>query len=175
MTVAVDYGRDPQSGKWICPAREHWGLGPHQKMTPELEDRICLTAVLTGSYQAAAELSAKWGSSVDDSTIRVHARHLGQQAEVQAQIRLSEAAAGRLPVAKTPPPAGLVIMLDGWLVRQRGDDWGLKPADESGERVAWHEVKGAVIYRLEQVAGQTAGGRGVITHKQVVAWQGEPL
>jgi hypothetical protein len=174
VTVAVDYGRDPQSGKWICPAREHWGLGPHQKMTPELEDRICLTAVLTGSYQAAAELSAKWGSSVDDSTIRVHARHLGQQAEVQAQIRLSEAAAGRLPVAKTPPPAGLVIMLDGWLVRQRGDDWGLKPADESGERVAWHEVKGAVIYRLEQ-AGQTAGGRGVITHKQVVAWQGEPL
>jgi len=138
-------------------------------MTPELEDRICLTAVLTGSYQAAAELSAKWGTAVDDSTIRVHACHLGQEAEVQAQTRLAESAAGRLPVSKTPPPASLVIMMDGWLARQRGCDWGLKPADGSGQRVAWHEIKGAVIYRLEQ-AGQTAGGRGVITHKQVVAW-----
>jgi hypothetical protein len=41
------------------------------------------------------------------------------------------------------------------------------------ERVAWREIKGAVIYRLEQ-AGQTAGGRGVIAQKHVVAWQGEP-
>jgi len=39
--------------------------------------------------------------------------------------------------------------------------------------VAWREIKGAVIYRLAQ-AGQTAGGRGVITQKQVVAWQGDP-
>ncbi len=47
-------------------------------------------------------------------------------------------------------------------------------ADRPGlERVAWREIKGAVIYRLEQ-AGQTAGGRGVIAQKQVVAWQGDP-
>jgi hypothetical protein len=31
----------------------------------------------------------------------------------------------------------------------------------------------AVINRLEH-AGQTAGGRGVIAQKHVVAWQGEP-
>ena len=41
------------------------------------------------------------------------------------------------------------------------------------ERVAWREIKGAVIYRLEQ-AGQTTGGRGVITRKYVIAWQGDP-
>ena len=40
--------------------------------------------------------------------------------------------------------------------------------------MAWHEIKGAVIYRLEQ-AVQTAGGRGVIAQKYVVAWQGDPL
>jgi hypothetical protein len=61
VTLAVDYGRDPQTGKWVCPAREHWGLGPHQKMTPELEDRVCLRARLADSYQAAGALSAKWG------------------------------------------------------------------------------------------------------------------
>jgi len=65
-------------------------------------------------------------------------------------------------------------MMDGWLARQRGAAWGDQSADPTAERVAWHEIKGAVIYRLEQ-AGRTASGRGVITQKYVVAWQGEPL
>jgi hypothetical protein len=176
VTVAVDYGRDRQTGKWVCPARERWGLGPHQKMTPELEDRVCLTATLADSYQAAAQLSAKWGSPVDASTIRQHACAVGQRAAAQAQGRVIQpAAAGVLPPGvKTTKPAALVIMMDGWLARERGEDWGAPSADSSLERVAWHEIKGAVIYRLEE-AGQTAGGRGVIAQKYVVAWQGEPL
>ena len=176
VTVAVDYGRDPRTGKWVCPAREHWGLGPHQKMTPELEERVCLTATLADSYQAAAALSAKWGSPVDASTIRQHACAVGQRAAAQAQTR-----ADAPPPAVAPPagvkavgPAALVIMMDGWLARQRGEDWGAAAAVAAPERVAWHEIKGAVIYRLEQ-AGQTAGGRGVIAQKYVVAWQDEPL
>lgn len=176
VSVGVDYGRDGQTGKWVCPARERWGLGAHQKMTPELEDRVCLTATLADSYQAAAALSAKWGSPVDASTIRIHACRMGQRAAAQAQDRLSgQAKPESLPVGvKASAPAALVIMMDGWLARQRGEDWGQPPAGLSVERVAWHEVKGAVIYRLEQ-AGQTAGGRGVIAQKYVVAWQGEPL
>ncbi len=174
VTVAVDYGRDQRSGKWVCPAREHWGLGPHQKMTPELEDRICLTATLTGSYQAAAELSAKWGSPVDDEAIRAHARRAGARAEEQVQARLARTGAGTPPSSRLPAPAALVIMMDGWMARQRGEDWGRKQEGDALERVAWHEIKGAVIYRLDH-AGQTAGGRGVITQKHVVAWQGEPL
>jgi hypothetical protein len=174
VSVAVDYGRDVASGKWRCPAREQWGLGPHQKMTPELEDRICLTATLTGSYQAAAEMAAKWGSPVDEETIRIHARRVGQRAEQQVQARLAGCGAGKPPASKLPAPTGLVVMMDGWMARQRGPDWGRKPAGPAGERVVWHEIKGAVIYRLDQ-AGKTAGGRGVITRKQVVAWQGDPL
>jgi hypothetical protein len=176
VTLKVDYGRDPQTGKWVCPARAHWGLGPHQKMTPELEDRVCLTATLAGSYQAAAVLSAKWGSPVDASTLRQHACAVGQRAEAQAQARASDPA----PIVVIPAgvkargPAALVIMMDGWLARQRGEAWGVESADAAEERVAWHEIKGAVIYRLEQ-AGQTAGGRGVIAQKYVVAWQEEPL
>lgn len=176
VILHVDYGRDPQTGKWVCPARTRWGLGPHQKMTPELEDRVCLTATLADSYQAAALLSAKWGSPVDASTIRQHACAVGQRAQAQAQERATAPAPAVRPLAgaKAKGPAALVIMMDGWLARQRGAAWGLKPAAAVGERVAWHEIKGAVIYRLEQ-AGQTAGGRGVIAQKYVVAWQGEPL
>jgi hypothetical protein len=143
-------------------------------MTPELEDRLCLTATLTGSYAAAAELSAKWGSPVDDETLRAHARRTGQRAEEQVQGRLAASGTGTPPSSRLPAPAALVIMMDGWMARQRGEDWGRPPAADALERVAWHEIKGAIIYRLDQ-AGETAGGRGVITHKQVVAWQGEPL
>ena len=175
VTLNVDYGRDPQTGKWVCPAREKWGLGPHQKMTPELEDRVCLTATLADSYQAAAELSAKWGSPVDASTVRQHACAAGQRATVQAQGRVSGSSPGAMPTSvQAAKPAALVIMMDGWLARQRGEAWGERASDASLERVAWHEIKGAVIYRVEQ-AGQTAGGRGVIAQKYVVAWQGEPL
>lgn len=176
ISVSVDYGRDPRTGRWVCPAREGWGLGPHQKMTPELEDRVCLTATLADSYEAAAVLSAKWGSPVDASTIRQHACAVGQRAAAQVQGR-----AETLPAVVVPPlgvkatgPTALVIMMDGWLARQRGAHWGAPATLPTSERVAWHEIKGAVIYRLEQ-AGQTAGGRGVIAQKHVVAWQGEPL
>jgi hypothetical protein len=144
-------------------------------MTPELEDRLCLTAALTGSYAAAAQLLAKWGSAVDEETIRLHVRCVGQRAEARVQARLSGPAQPEvLAPGVKPAPFSLVIMMDGCLARQRGAAWG-EPASEAGlERVAWREIKGAVIYRLA-AAGQTAGGRGVIAQKQVVAWQGEPL
>jgi hypothetical protein len=137
------YGRDSQSGKWRCPAREQWGLGPHQKMTPELEDRVCLTATLTGSYEAAAQLAAKWGSAMNDETIRVHARRVGQRAEEQAQRRLRGGALGEPTVKVTgvkASPFALVIMMDGWLARQRGADWGDGSRQSNLERVAWREI-----------------------------------
>jgi hypothetical protein len=144
-------------------------------MTPELEDRLCLTATLTGSYAAAAQLAAKWGSAVDDETIRTHVRQVGQRAEAQVQERLAIPTLGP-PVGtvagRKPAPFSLVIMMDGWLARQRGEAWGAADAPEQ-ERVAWREIKGAVIYRLDQ-AGLTAGGRGLIAQKYVVAWQGDP-
>ena len=122
MTLEVTCGRDGQSGQWKCPARERWGLGPHEKMTPELEDRVCLTATLTGSYEAAARLSAKWGSAVDDETIRAHVRRVGQHAEAQAQARLAGKALEQ-PAVKVagikPAPFALVIMMDGCLARHR--------------------------------------------------------
>lgn len=126
VSVEVDYGRDRQRGKWVCPARERWGLGPHQKMTPELEDRMCLTATLADSYEAAALLSAKWGSPVDASTIRIRACRMGQRAAAQAQDRLNDAALPESVGAgvKAVAPAASVIMMDGWLART-GSPWRL--------------------------------------------------
>ena len=92
---------------------------------------------------------------------------------MQARMATPASAPARTVAGGQPAPFSLVIMMDGWLARQRGADWGATATTAGLERVAWREIKGAVIYRLDQ-AGQTAGGRGVITQKHVVAWQGDP-
>ena len=69
---------------------------------------------------------------------------------------------------KNEAPFSLVIMLDGWMVRERGPQWAAPPDCQDAERVAWHEVKSGVIYRLDHRA-ETASDRGVLTQKKVVA------
>jgi hypothetical protein len=59
-------------------------------------------------------------------------------------------------------------MRDGWMARERGGDWGARPRRKNPERIAWHEVKSAVIYRLEQCV-ETRGGRGLLLEKYLVA------
>jgi hypothetical protein len=34
-------------------------LGPHQKITPGLADKLCFTVTATGSYEEAAALAGK--------------------------------------------------------------------------------------------------------------------
>ncbi len=168
ITLLVDYGQDGQSGRWYCPVQEQWGLRPHQKLTPGLVEKLGFTATATGSYQKATEVAAKWGQAVEDSTVRAHVQVAGARAEAHRQQR------GDNPPLVGPVPQALVIMMDGWLVRQRGPDWGRKPARRPGQRVLWQECKSAVIYRLEQAA-QTRSGRGLLVEKFVVAYPGEPV
>ena len=81
------------------------------------------------------------------------------------------------PATERPPPVkkpefSMVIMLDGWMVRERGKDWGQKRRRPKQFRVAWHEVKSAVLFRVEdQVA--TKGGRGWLIEKHVVVREPE--
>lgn len=58
-------------------------------------------------------------------------------------------------------------MMDGWLARYREDKWGRKSASPD-ERVGWHEVKSAEMFRLSQVA-EVNKGRRILTVRHVVA------
>jgi hypothetical protein len=148
--------------------RQRWGLGPHQEMSPALEDKLAFTVTATGSYEEAATLAQKWNCPVDDSTLHALTRRLGTRAERQTPVRL-ERGVGEL----TPQRAAselAVFMLDGYLVRYRGPGWGKRRTQE--KRVEWHEIKTGVFYLQEQAA-QTEGGRGVLSEKVVVCWQGE--
>lgn len=160
VKLRVRHGYSPALNQWICPARDLWGLKAYQRLSPELESRLAYTASETGSYEAAAKMAANWGSPVSDGCIFHHVQSLGQAA-----------AALQLPTPNPPlkePEFSLVIMLDGWLARERGPDWGARPRKKGAQRIAWHEIKSAVIYRLEQ-RGQNASGRGMLIEKFVVA------
>ena len=168
LRVKIWYGLDPGTGRWGSPMRQRWGLGPHQEMSPALEDKLAFTVTATRSYEEAATLAQKWNCPVDDSTLHALTRRLGTRAERQTQVRL-ESVAGEL----TPQRAAselAVFMLDGYLVRYRGPGWGKRRTKK--KRVEWHEIKTGVFYLQEQAA-QTEGGRGVLSEKVVVCWQGE--
>ncbi len=170
IELRVWHGQDPADQHWGCPVRERWGLTAHQQLSLALEDKLAFTVTATGSYAEAAAVAQKWGTAVEDSTLHALSQRLGRRAEEQTQERLQSR-----PVESQPQrgPTGLgVLMLDGWQVRERGPGWG---KDQTAEkRVEWHELKTGVYYRHEQ-GGQTAGGRGVLSQKVVVSWQGEPV
>jgi hypothetical protein len=145
-------------GRWINPARQRWGLKPRQRVSPELQSRLAFNATATGSYEKAAATATRWGTPVSDDTVHAVVQRLGEPASVLV-----------LPALTTPEPEfSIVIMMDGWMVRRRGKDWGAGPRKKTAERVEWKEVKSAVIYRLEQNV-KTASGRGLLVQKYVVA------
>lgn len=169
VKVVAWHGWDPGSGQWGSPLRQRWGLAPHQAMSPGLEDKLAFTLTVTGAYEDAAALAGKWGCAVDDSTLHALAQRLGARAEQQQQQRL-EVGPREVPPLRAASEL-VVFMLDGWQARYRGPGWGKKKARQN--RVEWHEVKLGVFYLAEQ-AGRTAGGRGVLSDKVVIRWQGEP-
>ncbi|MBE0543015.1 MAG: hypothetical protein IH623_16845 [Verrucomicrobia bacterium] len=153
-------GYEPQTGQWISPAREAWGLADYERKTPELQARLTHTVTAVGSYVEAQALAATWGTPVSDGCIHQQVAKLGQKSQ---EIKLPTEAA-----CAVEPPFSLVIMMDGWMARERGRDWGAGPRKKDPQRVDWREIKSAVIYRLEQRA-QKASGRGMLLEKYVVA------
>jgi Uncharacterised protein family (UPF0236) len=162
-TVSIDATRGYSSatGSWHCPVREQWGLAKWARLSPELEQRLAYNAAVTGSYEKAAEHAGRWGSAISDDAIHALVGRVAERSKGAA-----------LPAPPPPKPQeqtlGLVTMIDGWMVRQRGAHWGVEPEVPELERVSWKEVKSAIIYRLEDRAAN-ASGRGMLIEKKVVA------
>ena len=170
IELRVPYGRDSRDGHWGSPIRERWGLRAHQQLSLALEERLAFTVTATGSYEEAATLAQKWGVPISRASVHALTQRLGERAEARTQSRLETTPAEREP--QRAPTSLAVLMLDGWMVRQRGPGWGKKKTKEN--RVEWHEWKTGLFYRHEQAA-RTQGGRGLLSGKTVVGWQGDPV
>ncbi len=161
VAVTATRGYSTVTGEWVCPVREQWGLAKWQRLSPEFEQRLAYSATQVGSFEKAAAMAGCWGSPVSDDAIH-------------ALVARSAGRSDQLGAPPPPPPKArepafsLVIMIDGWMARERGEAWGAPPGCSPQERVAWREVKSAVIYRLEDRA-ENAAGRGMLIEKKVVA------
>ena len=160
VKLRARHGCQAQKKQWICPARVAWGLKPYERKTPELQARLAYTATVVGSYAEAETMAATWGTPVSDGCIHQQVQSLGLRAQA---LVLPTPGAG-----KFEPPFSLVIMMDGWMARERGADWGAGPRQKAPQRVEWREIKSAVIYRLEQRV-EKASGRGLLLEKYAVA------
>jgi hypothetical protein len=159
VKLKVHHGYCPEEG-WVCPTRQAWGLKPYERKTPELQARLAYTASVVGSYAEAEKMATTWGTPVSDGCLHHSVQKLGQQAQELVMPT---------PVpAPSEPSFSLVLMMDGWLTRERGPDWGAGPRKKNPKRIEWREIKSAVIYRLEQRA-ESASGRGLLLEKYVVA------
>ena len=159
VRLKAAYGYSSAAGTWLTPARVAWGMAPHQQTSPELQARVVETAAACGSYEKAARIATLWGTPLSDDLVHAQVQGVGQ--------RLVENPATEAPQQVKEPKFSMVIMMDGWMVRERGKDWGKKRRRPEQCRVQWHEVKSAVIFRLEDQAA-TAGGRGWLIEKHVV-------
>jgi hypothetical protein len=175
VRLRAHYGRHPQTRQWQHPIRLLWGLQPHQRLSPQLQDRVSYTAAETDSYERAAKMATKWGTPLAAATIHKHAQRMGREAALQTQEREEQwMTAATQAQAVAPLPNGLelfclVVMMDGFMARERGTDWALKPPEAKGARVAWHEVKAATIYRVDQVAQKASGRRQILQKFWVLA------
>lgn len=176
IVVEVPIGKDPLSGRWVCPLRMVLGLRPKQRMTPALEDRVAYTALQTGSYEKASQVAAQWGTAVPPSTVHRTARRAGRRAEKQTAARVQAVMEDDTPerpgTKRKSAPFSLILMMDGWMVRERGEQWGLKPPEAEASRVEWHEIKGAVLFRVEDQTRKSSG-RGMLVRKYAVTWRGD--
>jgi hypothetical protein len=77
-------------------------------------------------------------------------------------------ASGHLPTCGF----SLVIMMDGWMIRERGGEWGVKPPEKQADRVDWCEMKTGIIFRIEE-RGCTESGRRFIVEKHYEAHRGD--
>ena len=152
LQLRVKVGYSQKKRRWLNPIRLQWGLQPYQQVSPELAARVCQTATLVPTYDGAVEVAACWGCVVSDDLIHRHVQDLGRKA-AGLVLPLDKPAAQEAEFS-------LVLMLDGWMARERGPDWGAPRRKKLPDRVLYHEIKSAVIYRLEQ-AVKTARGRGL--------------
>jgi hypothetical protein len=99
-------------------------LAAYQQLSPGWQQQLAFTLTVTTSYEGAATLLRQLGHPADDTTLHTLAQTLGARAEEQTQARMKQPVQEQTP-QRTASEVG-VLMLDGWMVRQRGPGWGKK-------------------------------------------------
>lgn len=182
VTITRAYGKCPRCKEWHAPADNALGLEASTKSSPDLAEKMTWLCTQMPAAQAAEVFEHLTGQPVSPSTIERQTRRKGEQAlrEQKEDVRQALSTDERGDFSRRHRPSDepstfdLVIVIDGWMIRER-DDWGrtnaLREAGQSPQR--WHEVKAARLFRLDQCA-RTQGQRGMLLASHRVATRGGP-
>jgi hypothetical protein len=181
ITLESVYGQDPQTRQRLCPLVERLGLESNVSATPELKEALDYIATLSLSYEAAAKIANRLGRAVNDSMIHRYVQETGESIERLRQAEVDKAldpgtraqSVGQAARECDGQDFSIVIQLDGWFMRERGEQWGTKPSGQKADRIAWHEIKTGIVFRVQDQAA-TQSGRGMILKKYYEVWRGDP-
>lgn len=182
VTFRRAYGKCPRCGRYLAPADEALGLEKNEQSSPDLAEKMSWLATRLPPAQVAEVIEHLTGQSLSPSRIGRQARKKGEQAllERQEDRRRALSTEERFAFSRENRPEDepaaftLVILMDGWMIRER-DQWGLsetlRAQGQAPQR--WHEVKAARLFRLDARA-QTHSGRTMLLDSRYVATRGGP-
>ncbi len=168
IRVEREYGYCRQCAVWVAPADTVWGLQDQGELSPLLCDGVSWMATVVPAVAVSQALEKMLGvpvcpAQVDRVTKRVGARAVAarhqetdQALDVEQRGEVARAARQDVPAN----PFVLVIMIDGWMIRERLPEAG------------WHEVKSATVFRLDQRG--RSGARPIILEREYVATRAGP-
>lgn len=181
VTLRRAYGYCSHCRGWFAPADHALGLDPHTQHSPDLSEKLAWLATQMPPAQAAEVFEHLTGQAASPSAAQRQIEKKGEEALTRRDKDVERALSTeqRFAFSHEHTPMGepdaftLVILMDGWMIRER-DDWGLSEALRLMGAPArrWHEVKAARLFRLDQRVADPQGRSMVLSSGCVATRQG---
>lgn len=161
-----------QCGEWFCPADVALGLVGGR--SPFVQEAHALTAAQMPIQQAARVTERLTGLKTPPATLDRSAKETGRKAQAARRELDRKTRAGQGPQAsKVSESQTLVIQIDAFNIRERGEDWGrAQQLRERGEEPShWHWAYVGTVFVLEDRLDKN-GRASIVERGFVVTRQG---
>lgn len=163
--LSVWCGYCKATASWEVPFKERCFRGERSALSPSLEHKILATCCETGSFEKCARVCAEWGCPLSDDKAMDTARRVGESCSDSDLPRLCDNAAGKDDV--------LICMMDGWMARFMGENWGKDRRLNLEDRSQWREIRSGVMFKLSEAVDVSRNRRIIISKHIVCAPPGE--
>lgn len=167
VTLRRVRGFCPQCKEWFCPADT--ALGLEGARSPFVQEAHALTAAQMPVHQAARVVERLTGLKTPPATLDRSARETGRKAQALRRELDRQTREGKGPHARGDIESQtLVIQIDAFNIRERGEDWGRAQElrDRGEEPAHWHWAYVATVFRLEDRVDKN--GRAIIAERGFV-------
>lgn len=154
---------------WFCPADQ--ALGMESGRSPYVQEMAALFKAKMPVSEASETLERATGLKLPPATLDRVARQVGQRA--QALRQELDRNPKPAPEVQRQTPCTMVIEIDAWNIRERGEDWGRAKAlrQQGHEPEHWHWAYTATVFRLSDRV-KNASGRPLILERGFVCTRG---